>query len=185
MMMNILLCLFVFFVTRYYCINYHNNFFLKYLMRMSYTSIYYYSKLQLGYIKSKKLIKEYIETKPLLLTFVNKYITGEDSSISLGEPANYKFVMTEICINDKCIPVNFVTDHYNYLMVNTLIDSNFIKLLLKTHYSSSFDNLSEIDMIDRYTIKIIDNNINIVNFDNTQKLLINKNDYLILDNNSE
>jgi hypothetical protein len=152
---------------------------------MSYTSIYYYSKLQLGYIKSKKLIKEYIETKPLLLTFVNKYITGEDSSISLGEPANYKFVMTEICINDKCIPVNFVTDHYNYLMVNTLIDSNFIKLLLKTHYSSSFDNLSEIDMIDRYTIKIIDNNINIVNFDNTQKLLINKNDYLILDNNSE
>jgi hypothetical protein len=52
----------------------------------------------------------------------------------------------------------------------------FIEYFLKTHYSEMVKDLE----IKNYTIKIIDHNVNIVEFDETKILYIEKNEYSIL-----
>jgi hypothetical protein len=92
------------------------------------------------------------------------------------EQADYKFIMTEISIADKKIIVHFTTDKYNYLIVHNKLDKDFINYFLKTHYSELIKDLE----IENYIIKIIDNNVNVIEFDNTRSLLINKTGYEIL-----
>lgn len=90
--------------------------------------------------------------------------------------ADYKFIMTEITIDDKKIVVHFTTDKYNYLIINNNINKYFIDYFLKTHYSELVKDLE----IEKYTIKIIDHNVNIIEFDNTKTLIIKETEYLII-----
>jgi hypothetical protein len=92
------------------------------------------------------------------------------------EQSDYKFIMTEITIDDKKFVVHFTNDNYNYLIVENKLDKYFINYFLKTHYNDLVKDLE----IENYSIKIIDHNVNIVEFDNTKSLLINKTDYEIL-----
>jgi hypothetical protein len=92
------------------------------------------------------------------------------------EQSDYKFIMTEITIDDKKFIVHFTTDKYNYLIEHNKLDKNFINYFLKTHYNELVKDLE----IENYNIKIIDHNVNIVEFDNTKILFINKADYEIL-----
>ena len=94
--------------------------------------------------------------------------------------ADYKFIMTEITIDDKKIVVHFTTDKYNYLIVNNNIDKYFIDYFLKTHYNDFYKELNGTSIIEKYTIKIIDHNVNITEFDETKMLYIEKNEYSIL-----
>ena len=84
--------------------------------------------------------------------------------------------MTEITIDDKKFIVHFTTDKYNYLIAHNKLDNNFINYFLKTHYNDLVKDLE----IENYSIKIIDDNVNIVEFGNTHTLLINKTGYEIL-----
>ena len=46
----------------------------SYLLNLSYNSVYYYSKLQLGFIKTQNVITTYVKSVPLLnnlLTYIN------------------------------------------------------------------------------------------------------------------
>ena len=46
----------------------------NYLLNLSYGSIYYYSKLQLGFIKTQNVITNYVKSVPFLnnlLTYMN------------------------------------------------------------------------------------------------------------------
>jgi hypothetical protein len=63
--------------------------------------------------------------------------------------------------------------------------SEFFNKGLFTSLMNAHHTRNELTLAEAKYNGTIDNNINIVNLDNTQKLLINKNDYLILDNNSE
>ena len=90
--------------------------------------------------------------------------------------ADYKFIMTEIIIDDKKIVVHFTTEKYNYLIINNNINKYFIDYFLKTHYSELVKDLE----IEKYTIKIIDHNVNIIEFDNTKTLIIKETEYLII-----
>jgi hypothetical protein len=93
------------------------------------------------------------------------------------EQTDYKFIMTEINIDDKKLIVHFTTNKYNYLIEYNKLDRNFINYFLKTHYNDLVKDLE----IENYNIKIIDHNVNIIEFDNTKMLLINKNDYILVD----
>ena len=84
--------------------------------------------------------------------------------------------MTEISIADKKIVVHFTTDKYNYLIVHNKLDKDFISYFLKTHYIELIKDLE----LENYIIKIIDDNVNVVEFGNTRSLLINKTGYEIL-----
>ena len=186
------------------------------LYDISYNSIYYYSKLQLRFMKTRNNALTYAKTMPFLnnlLTYfktdksiytyttinehfsictkhdreknidykiiINEILNDEEKKnieSSNIEEANYKFIMTEITIHDKKFVIQFKTDKYNYLIVNNGLDSEFIEYFLKTHYSEMIKDLE----IKKYTIKIIDHNVNIVEFDETKMLYIEKNEYSIL-----
>jgi len=190
----------------------------NYLLNLSYGTIYYYSKLQLGFIKTQSALTSYVKSVPFLnnlltymkpdtnldiytFTNIHKNLTicskfneeqnleykiilhykPDDEKIkyiesSKLEQADYKFIMTEISIDDKKIVVHFTNDKYNYLMVSNKLDKDFIIYFLKTHYNELVKDLE----IENYIIKIIDHNVNVIEFDNTQTLLINKSGYEIL-----
>jgi len=90
--------------------------------------------------------------------------------------ADYKFIMTEITIDDKKIVVHFTTDKYNYLIVNNNINKYFINYFLKTHYNDLVKDLE----IENYSIRIVDHNVNIVEFDSSKTLIIKETEYLII-----
>ena len=229
--MNIILPLFIFtkiflfFVLIYYYKKYGKI--PTYLIQFSYNSIYYYSKLQLGFMKGTKIVQEYIDSKPLLTNFINNicvfnnkpihntnkfeiinnqnnqkdnafglkydFIIYSDNSKScvnkvlfnifynlsdkkepIYEEANYKFIQTEIIIhNDIHIIVNFKTAENNYLIVNNKLDKKFIIYFLKKYH-----NITDLETTN-YTVKIIDHNVNIIEFDSSKTLIINKNDYIL------
>ena len=90
--------------------------------------------------------------------------------------ADYKFIMTEIIIDDRKFLIYFTTNNYNYLIVNNNIDKYFINYFLKTHYSELVKDLE----IEKYIIRIVDHNVNIIEFDNTKTLIIKEREYLII-----
>jgi len=95
------------------------------------------------------------------------------------EQADYKFIMTEITINNNNISIHFTNEKYNYLIVDNKLNNQFIMYFLKTHYTDFVKDLSDSE-IENYKIKIIDHNVNVVEFDNTKSLIINKTGYEIL-----
>ncbi len=197
------------------------NYLLNLLYNLSYNSIYYYSKLQLRFMKTTNNITKYIKTTPCLnnllnyinqnddkniysYTNINNYLTicskfNEEQNLDYKrilhynpdyekktyieslklEEADYKFIMTEITINNNNILIHFTTEKYNYLIVNNKFDKIFINYFLKTHYTDFVKDLSDSE-IENYKIKIIDHNVNVVEFDNTKFLIINKTEYEIL-----
>ena len=90
--------------------------------------------------------------------------------------ADYKFIMTEIIIDDRKFLIYFTTNNYNYLIVNNNIDKYFINYFLKTHYSELVKDLE----IEKYIIRIVDHNVNIIEFDNTKTLILKEREYLII-----
>lgn len=191
------------------------NYLLNLFYSLSYNSIYYYSKLQLGFIKAKNNVTNYAKSVPFLnnlLTYKNykkcTFTTINDKFIICNKfneqhnldykiiikfnkildweydyyellhhkQASYKFIMTEIIIDDKKFLVYFTTDKYNYLIVNNNIDKHFINYFLKTHYNDLVKDLE----IEKYTIRIVDHNVNITEFDSSKTLIIKETEYLIL-----
>jgi hypothetical protein len=197
------------------------NYLLNISCNLSYNSIYYYSKLQLGFMKTTNNITKYIKNTPCLnnllnymnknndknfysytninndLTICSKFKQEDNLDYKLilhynpdyekkmyleslkVEQADYKFIMTEITIINNNISIHFTSEKYNYLIVNNKFDKNFISYFLKTHYTDFVKDLSDSE-IENYKIKIIDQNVNVVEFDNTKSLIINKTGYEIL-----
>ena len=181
---------------------------------VSYGTIYYYSKLQLNFMKTQNVITNYVKSVPLLnnlLTYINyKKCTfteindrliicnkfNEDHNLDYKiiirfkmkdweydyyeclqhKQADYKFIMTEITIDDKKFLIYFTTDKYNYLIVNNNIDKYFIDYFLKTHYNELVKDLE----IEKYTIRIVDHNVNIIEFDSSKTLIIKETEYVII-----
>ena len=201
--------------------NYLLNLLYNLSCNLSYNSIYYYSKLQLGFMKTTNNITKYIKNTPCLnnlLNYMNKNndkncysYTNINNDLTICskfdqehnlyyklilhynpdyakktyieslkvEQADYKFIMTEITINNNNISIHFTTEKYNYLIVDNKLNNQFIMYFLKTHYTDFVKDLSDSE-IENYKIKIIDHNVNVVEFDNTKSLIINKTGYEIL-----
>jgi hypothetical protein len=127
------------------------------------------------------ICNKYNREKNINQKIILKYIPNDKERKCIEslkhEQCDYKFIMTEITIDDKKFVVHFTTDKYNYLTEYNKLDSNFINYFLKTHYNELVKDLE----IENYSIKIIDHNVNIIEFDNTKTLLINKNDYILVE----
>ena len=191
------------------------NYLLNLSYKISYGTIYYYSKLQLGFMKTRNNITSYVKTVPFLnnlLTYIkykkctftsvndkfiicnkfneehnldykiiirfNKILDWEYKYYELlqHKQADYKFIMTEIIIDDKKFLIYFTTNNYNYLIVNNNIDKHFINYFLKTHYNDLVKDLE----IENYTIRIVDHNVNITEFDSSKTLIIKETEYVII-----
>lgn len=194
------------------------NYLLNLVYSISYNSIYYYSKLQLGFTKTKNKVTTYVKSVPFLnnlftyikykkctftkindeLTICNKFNEEHNLDYKIiinfkmkdweykyyellqHKQADYKFIMSEIIIDDKKFLIYFTTNNYNYLIVNNNIDKYFIDYFLKIHYNDFYKELNGTSIIEKYTIRIVDHNMNITEFDSSKTLIIKETEYVII-----
>lgn len=127
---------------------------------------------------NKIIIKDYEN-------FTKKYLHSKENNLSDNEwlepEVGYKFIMFEILINEIPISINLTTEKYNYLIINNIIDIYFIKYFLKKYHHNIYHKLNEND-IQLYKIKIIDHNINVLEFSN-KPLIIHKDNGITYANN--
>ena len=100
------------------------------------------------------------------------------------EETNYKFILVEIMINNEIIKVDFKTNEYNYMIVDNVINKNFIIYFLKKHYKKFVNTVLYYGgNLEKYSLKILDQNVNQVVLDKNNCLTIKNNNYeLFLEN---
>lgn len=92
--------------------------------------------------------------------------------------------MFEIIINDISISVDMTTEKYNYLIIDNVFDSNFIKYFLKKYHNNIYNKLSDNDL-SSYKIKIIDHNINVLEFTNKPVIICREKGITYLNNDED
>jgi hypothetical protein len=145
---------------------YREKYFNKYNINYSTPSIFdfvIYSDYTIENICMKKLLSSY--------SIIEKKYDYEISNI--------KFLLLEVYIGEKCYKVNLKNDSYNFYLVDNSFDFNFFLYYLKTY-------CKEKDIDDTYfTVKIIDQNVIskqfVINNKNHNKLIINKDNYTIVE----
>lgn len=103
---------------------------------------------------------------------INELLKNIQNDEIVYENVGYKFIMFEIIIDDKIISINLSSEKYNYMILNNVIDKIFIKYFLLNEYNKQIDNSLILNQELNYKIKIIDDNINILQFDHNDKLII-------------
>jgi len=108
---------------------------------------------------------------------VNNKITYNKDDFSISENSNIKFLLIEIKIGDtNCIKIDLKTDDFNYYLVGNNFTKDFFIFYLK-HYLQFKHEIKDTDKI---SLKIIDNDVNTINIDFTDKnetILLDKNSY--------
>ena len=111
---------------------------------------------------------------------VNKKIMYEKNDIvTSSELSEIKFMLIEISIGENNYKIDLKTDRYNFYVVGNVLKKQFF-----IYYLKRFLKLN--DLIydkDKISIKIIDQNVNIIEFDFTDKnenILLEKNGYKLI-----
>lgn len=109
---------------------------------------------------------------------VNNVILRTSPFVVKYEVSDIKFMLVEIKINDGFYKLNFKTDSYNYYIVNNRLDRQFFIYFLKQYQIYDFAN-DNIEKLTSFHVKIIDQNVNVREFEITQSkfITIQKNDY--------
>lgn len=100
------------------------------------------------------------------------------------DESGYKFIMFEIIIHDTPISINLTTEKYNYLIIDNVFDLNFIKYLLKKYHPNIYAKLNP-EHICNYKIKVIDHNINVLEFSNKPLRICREKGLKYLNDNEE
>ena len=95
------------------------------------------------------------------------------------EVSNIKFVLLEVKLNDNTYKIDLKSDVSNYYIVNNIFDKNFFIYYLKNYQLCALTN-EDIDKIDKFDIKLIDQDVNIRELEITDKkfILIKKDEYI-------
>jgi hypothetical protein len=90
------------------------------------------------------------------------------------EKTSYKFILIEIQIYSEIKKIDLTTNDYNYMLVGNVINKDFVMYLLKTHYPKFVKIVKYYysGKLDKYTIKILDQDVN--------EILLNQYNYLTL-----
>lgn len=115
---------------------------------------------------------------------VNKKILQPDIDFTY-KISSVQFILFEVRFNvkteTKCIVVLLKSDTYNYYIVNNIIDKKFLKYYLKNYAADSVTS-EEINEINTFHVKVIDNDVNIETFDikGENCLIVKENEYIIV-----
>lgn len=89
------------------------------------------------------------------------------------DETSYRFVLIEVKYGDTIAKLKFDNAKTNYYVVNNEFDSSVIRYLMATEF--------DVELPEHYTVGILDHNVSRVEFDETQLLRLNKDDYEVLD----
>ena len=110
---------------------------------------------------------------------INKKIIYKNGCANLAEVSDIKFMLTEIKIGGReTHKIDLKTDKFNYYLVGNKFTKSFFIYYLK--YYVEVDNITSDTQM---TVKIIDNDINKIEFDFTDKnesIILEKNKYKLL-----
>lgn len=98
--------------------------------------------------------------------------------------SSVEFIMSELCIGAEKLQIRFTNkhDHYTYAIVDNVIDVNFLMYFIRKHYHDKFCeqfNIPVTQLVEGYTLKIMDNNVNTITIRENQSLCYLKNTYVI------
>lgn len=114
--------------------------------------------------------------------YVNKKIMYEKNDIvTSSELSEIKFMLIEINIGENNYKIDLKTDRYNFYVVGNALTKQFFIYYLKRFLK--VNNLIYDNDNDKISIKIIDQNVNIIEFDFTDKnenIVLEKNGYKLL-----
>jgi len=147
-----------------------------------------------GNIIMKKYVKEHqnnFEVKENCLYIFDNFEKGH-SIISRSqvfpedyEVSNIKFLMVELNVCDKKLKIDLMSEDENYYIVQNVLDKDFFFYYMITH-SHDYPDLNIVEdlkksLIENATVKIIDDNANIVeiDFSKNQSIVILKDTYTI------
>ena len=97
------------------------------------------------------------------------------------EKTSYNFVLIEILLYSEIKKIDLTTDDYNYMLVDNVINKDFVIYLLKTHYPKfvKIVNYYYSGNLDKYTIKILDQDVNEIVLNQYNYLTLKKDSYKI------
>ena len=98
------------------------------------------------------------------------------------EVSDIRFLLCELIVNnDTSYKIDLKNDNYNYYLVNNIIDKKFIIYYLLNHCYKPMS-FEDINKIEKFTLKIIDHNVNTCEIDITDisnYIQIKKDNYII------
>jgi hypothetical protein len=111
-------------------------------------------------------------------TCINKKIQKSIETNNFSyEISNISFILTEIIIGDKTFKVDFKTKEYNYYVVNNIFNDKFILYFLNKYYSYEIKDFQP-ETIKRFTLNVIDHNVDTYEFDKGINVKIQKDGYI-------
>jgi hypothetical protein len=92
-----------------------------------------------NYKKNDKNIDKNIENNFNIIIYTdnknkNKKVFNDIPSVYNYEESEFKFILIEIMINNEILKIDFKTNEYNYMIVDNIINKDFIIYFLKKHY---------------------------------------------------
>ena len=93
---------------------------------------------------------------------------------------DYKFIMTEMTISNDTILLHLDCERYNYFIVDNVINNKFLMYFIKNYEPWIFEKYT-LEEIQNYKLKIIDHSVSVKEVDNTQKIILNKDNYEIVE----
>ena len=112
---------------------------------------------------------------------LHKCVPNDFESYTLS---SVEFIMSELCIGNEKMQVKFTNkhDHYTYAIVENVIDVNFLMYFIRKHYHDKFCekfNIPVTQLVNGYSLKIMDNNVNTFTIRENQMLCYLKDSYVI------
>jgi len=144
------------------------------------------NQLEILFIKDNHYYNVPIDLPDLIITTdtsknpVFKRITYNSSykDISFVESDIY-FILVEFVVGEKTYKIDLKTDEYNYYMIGNEFTKNFFIYYINKHLLSKYEQ-HDLDKNDKYSLKIIDNNVisnTLVFTDKNESIELDKDSY--------
>jgi hypothetical protein len=89
--------------------------------------------------------------------------------------SSVRFMLVQLTYNDVAYPLQLLTDSYNFYVTRNVIDKKFIKYYLTKFLKQEIE--IDIDKEFTYKLDIIDNDANMVSYNETHSIIIMDNSY--------
>jgi len=88
------------------------------------------------------------------------------------EPSNIRFILIELIANNQTIKIDFAAHGDNYYVVGNIFNYRFINYFVNRYH--------KVESLEKYTLNIIDNNVNMIEVREVDSIKLDKNTYTII-----